>query len=189
MMGPRCSSCLRWRQGRRRSWCSPAVACQPPRVRQAPEQPHCAWRCPLPGRPQAACRHRAQLRSCPYWWDRHRSRPRCRPSCLLMLLRRHVHLQHPRRAVRARAEEVQAGRWWGGGGLGRCPGSSQARQPWTCSCAALLPALQQGSTHVQHPQPPAGPNPPFPAGKMLFTYAFFDRQRPEAQAFFADIYR
>ncbi|KAL4448891.1 hypothetical protein ABPG77_007608 [Micractinium sp. CCAP 211/92] len=25
-------------------------------------------------------------------------------------------------------------------------------------------------------------------GKMLFTYAFFDRQRPEAQAFFADIY-
>ncbi len=26
-------------------------------------------------------------------------------------------------------------------------------------------------------------------GKMLFTYAFFDRQRPEAQAFFADIYR
>jgi hypothetical protein len=26
-------------------------------------------------------------------------------------------------------------------------------------------------------------------GKSLFTYAFFDRQRPEAQAFFADIYR
>lgn len=26
------------------------------------------------------------------------------------------------------------------------------------------------------------------AGKSLFTYAFFDRQRPEAQAFFADIY-
>jgi hypothetical protein len=26
-------------------------------------------------------------------------------------------------------------------------------------------------------------------GKMLFTYMFFDRQRPEAQAFFADIYR
>lgn len=26
-------------------------------------------------------------------------------------------------------------------------------------------------------------------GKMLFTYLFFDRQRPEAQAFFADIYR
>ncbi|KAL4857414.1 Phototropin-1B [Chlorella vulgaris] len=27
-----------------------------------------------------------------------------------------------------------------------------------------------------------------PDGKTLFTYAFFDRQRPEAQAFFADIY-
>lgn len=25
-------------------------------------------------------------------------------------------------------------------------------------------------------------------GKVLFTWAFFDRQRPEAQAFFADIY-
>ena len=25
-------------------------------------------------------------------------------------------------------------------------------------------------------------------GKALFTYGFFDRQRPEAQAFFADIY-
>lgn len=45
-------------------------------------------------------------------------------------------------------------------------------------------AQPTGPCHNSRPPP----CPPLPPGKSLFTYAFFDRQRPEAQAFFADIY-
>lgn len=63
----------------------------------------------------------------------------------------------------------------------------KACKPWTRSCGARQAPPRHGSTHVQHPC--ARIRAVAPAGKMLFTYAFFDRQRPEAQAFFADIYR
>lgn len=44
-----------------------------------------------------------------------------------------------------------------------------------------------GPPPATHPQPLPVRH-PLLAGKSLFTYAFFDRQRPQAQAFFADIY-
>lgn len=61
------------------------------------------------------------------------------------------------------------------------PARMQLQAP---SCAAWP---HGGSTHVPHPGRCFRLRPA--AGKMLFTYAFFDRQRIEAQAFFADIYR
>lgn len=58
-------------------------------------------------------------------------------------------------------------------GVARAQGFAELLRGVPTAAAALNPLLTA---------------PPPRAGQVLFTWAFFDRQRPEAQAFFADIY-